>query len=600
MKFAHFTCLILIVCLFATTACDRQSKTTSEQDNFRTFCNPIDLSYRFQFDSPSRREAGDPSVVLFKDEYYLFASKSGGYFHSTDLVQWDLIPTHDLPLEPYAPAAEVVGDEIYFITDYAKKIYKTKHPESGKWQVAKQDFKYQEGGTETGAYKQDAALFLDDDGRLYYYAGSSNSLPTAGVEIDRQTLEPKGKFTELLSNDKEKNGWEMRGDNNYLPDGVEPWMEKRYVDPWIEGSCMTKHAGKYYLQYSTPGTEFKSYCDAVYVSDKSLGPFVLAEHNPIAYKPGGFLAGAGHGATFKDKYGNYWHVGTSTVSVRHIFERRLNLFPVFFDDDGTMYAHTGFGDYPMIVPDKKVDSPDELFPGWMLLSYRKKAEASSTLTAYPLENAVDEEIRTWWSAETGEAGEWFSVDLGETCQVNALQVNFADQDAELFGDSIGRSKDIYYQYTVEQSTDGKNWKTLIDQSQNRKDAPHEYIRIEQPVATRYLKINNIRVPSGKFSLYDFRVFGKSPKKAPPEVSAFTAERQTADRRRVKLTWEAVPDAIGYNIRYGTKEGKLYHNYLIYDKHELQINSLNTEQPYFFAIDTFNEGGVTRGKSQKLN
>jgi hypothetical protein len=34
--------------------------------------------------------------------------------------------------------------------------------------------------------------------------------------------------------------------------------------------------------------------------------------------------------------------------------------------------------------------------------------------------------------------------------------------------------------------------------------------------------------------------------------------------------------------------------------ELQINSLNSEQSYFFAIDTFNEGGVTRGKSQKLN
>ena len=39
---------------------------------------------------------------------------------------------------------------------------------------------------------------------------------------------------------------------------------------------MTKHNGKYYLQYAGPGTEFKSYSDGVYVSDKPLGPFTIA------------------------------------------------------------------------------------------------------------------------------------------------------------------------------------------------------------------------------------------------------------------------------------------------------------------------------------
>src|SRR5215831_13110451 len=64
-----------------------------------TLCNPLNLSYRFCLDTPSRREAADPTMILFKDEYYLFASKSGGYFHSTDLIHWDLITTKDLPLE---------------------------------------------------------------------------------------------------------------------------------------------------------------------------------------------------------------------------------------------------------------------------------------------------------------------------------------------------------------------------------------------------------------------------------------------------------------------------------------------------------------------
>ena len=34
--------------------------------------------------APSRRKANDPTMVVFKGEHYLFASKSGGYFHSVN------------------------------------------------------------------------------------------------------------------------------------------------------------------------------------------------------------------------------------------------------------------------------------------------------------------------------------------------------------------------------------------------------------------------------------------------------------------------------------------------------------------------------------
>src|SRR6476646_11993395 len=55
-----------------------------------TFCNPLDIDYRFMVDTPSRREAADPVITLFNDEYYLFASKSGGYWHSHDMRDWQL------------------------------------------------------------------------------------------------------------------------------------------------------------------------------------------------------------------------------------------------------------------------------------------------------------------------------------------------------------------------------------------------------------------------------------------------------------------------------------------------------------------------------
>ncbi|MDR1581865.1 MAG: family 43 glycosylhydrolase [Prevotellaceae bacterium] len=568
MKHFSFSLATLFMLIFAV-GCKKQERLSPV--DFQTVCNPVDLSYRFCLGKPSRREAADPSIVLFKGEYYLFLSKSGGYFHSNDLVNWNLVVPENLPLENYAPTAVVIEDEVYFLTSGSAQIFKTKDPKSGKWELAKDDFQI----TET-----DPMLFLDDDGRLYYYGGCSNTNPILGAEIDRKTLDVIGKPVKLISSNHEKYGWEVRGDYNSAYDEL----------PWIEGAWMNKHNGKYYLQYASPGTEFKGYNDAVYVSDKPLGPFILADHNPFAYKPEGFATGAGHGSSFTDIYGNYWHIGTVTISVREGFERRLSLFPAFFDSDGEFYTYTRFGDYPMIVPNRKISSPDELFPSWMLLSYNKKVEASSTLEGFPAQNAVDENLRTWWSASTGNKGEYFSVDLGDICDIYALQINFADQDSEL----LGRNNNICYRYIIEQSVDGKKWKTLIDKSLAKEDVPHDYIQLTQPVKSRYLRINNVKVPSGKFSLSGFRVFGKGNKEAPQAVSSIAAEKLN-DCRTVKLNWEKISNVTGYNVRFGIHKDKLYNNYIVYGKNNLTINALNAEKTYFYSIDSFNENGVTRGK-----
>ncbi len=45
-----------------------------------TYCNPLDLPYRFQLQPPIRREAADPTMVFYQGEYWLFPSKSGGYW----------------------------------------------------------------------------------------------------------------------------------------------------------------------------------------------------------------------------------------------------------------------------------------------------------------------------------------------------------------------------------------------------------------------------------------------------------------------------------------------------------------------------------------
>jgi beta-xylosidase len=64
---------------------------------------------------------------------------------------------------------------------------------------------------------------------------------------------------------------------------------------------MNKYNGKYYLQYASPGMEFKKYADGVNTSDSPAGPFKYETYSPFSDKPGGFIAGAGHSSTFKDK-----------------------------------------------------------------------------------------------------------------------------------------------------------------------------------------------------------------------------------------------------------------------------------------------------------
>ncbi|MDR3251713.1 MAG: family 43 glycosylhydrolase [Tannerella sp.] len=568
--------------IFALTAALSSSCSKSPEklpaETFRTVCNPVNISYRFQPEAiagrvngkiPSYREGADPTAVMFRDEYYAFVSHSGGYFHSTDLVNWRLIvPNKVFPLEQYAPTAFVMNGELYLVTSGVGKVFRTSDPKSGEWTVAKEDFKLSH---------TDPAVFVDDDGRLYYYAGCSNRTPIWGCELDPATFEPLTELAPVIQSDYAVRGWEVKNDYN-IPDD-DPV-------PWIEGAWMNKHGGRYYLQYASPGTELKSYSDAVFESAGPLGPFTLARHNPFAYKPEGFACGAGHGSTFADRYGNFWHIGTVTVSQRHSFERRLALFPLFFDGDGCMAAYTGFGDWPMIMPDRRIESPAELFPGWMLLSYGRKVEVSSTLPGFEAANAVDEDIRTWWSAATGNGDEWIAIDLGETDDVYAVQVNFADEGAQIYG----RKEGICYQYTVEASVDGRRWETVADRSTETADMPHDYIQLLQPVRARHFRIKNIYYPSGNFSVSGLRIFGRSSSPLPPEVEGFTAERD-ADRRVVHLKWEAAEGAVGYNIRYGTDADKLYGNYTVYGKNELTIRSLNAAETYVFAIDAFNGAGV---------
>lgn len=249
---------------------------------------------------------------------------------------------------------------------------------------------------------------------------------------------------------------------------------------------MTKHHGKYYLQYGAPGTEMSGYADGVVVGDQPIGNGFRAQSDPLSFKPGGFARGAGHGATFTDNWNNYWHVSTMVIAVKNNFERRIGIWPAGFDKDDIMYCNTSFGDYPHYIPSERTalaNAPqgDGGFTGWMLLNYNKPVTVSSTLGSYHANNAVDENIKTYWSAATANKGEWIQTDLGNISTVNAVQINYADQDAMF----LGKQTNTFHQYKLSASLDGRSWQIIVDKSENKTDIPHEYVELEKPVQARY-------------------------------------------------------------------------------------------------------------------
>jgi hypothetical protein len=433
-------------------------------------------------------------------------------------------------------------------------------------------------------------MFLDDDGRFYMYWGWSQIGPIRVVELDpKNSFREKGEPVACFFGNETVYGWEQRK-HNYLI--ASPNYTRTHLPeeaPWIEGPWMTKCNGKYYLQYACGGVQFRTYADGVYVSDNPLGPFKYSPHNPYSFKPTGFIPGAGHGSTFRDKEGNYWHITMFISSYAGRNSGLIGLYPAAFDADGVLHCNTEFGDYPQYYPGIKDNPAENNFPDWMLLSHKKYAKASSALEGYGIEKAVDENVFTYWCAATGDPGENMVIDLGKECDISAIQVNFDQHDAsEEYARSLKNSR--YQSYTVQVSGDNKNWTTIIDKSNNTKDFPHDYTELSKPVNARYVKLTNVFTPgNGKFAVKDLRVFGNQGKASFAQADNVTIVRDEDDLRNATIMWEPVKGADGYIVRYGIEPDKLYNNYMVYDSYTLTIHSLYKDAEYYFMVEAFDSG-----------
>jgi hypothetical protein len=574
---------LVVLALFCCAAVHAQQNT---------YCNPINIDYGYtpipNFSLWGRHRAtADPVVVTYKGDYYLFSTNQWGYWWSSDMLNWTFIsrkflrPWNEGYDELCAPAVGIIGDTmLVFGSTYTRNfsIWMSTNPKANEWKPLVDSF-------DIGGW--DPSFFTDDDGRLYMYNGSSNKFPMYGIELHRSTLQPQGTRKEMYLLEPWRYGWQRFGEH----------MDNTFLDPFIEGSHMTKYKGRYYLQYGAPGTEFSGYADGLLVGNHPLGPF-QAKPDPLSMKLGGFVRGAGHGATFQDRFGHYWHVSTTVVSVKNTFERRLGIWPAGFDANGDMYCNTTFGDYPHYLPEVQpamvgygAEGKSPWFTGWMLLNYNKPVTVSSTLGGYVANHAVDELIKTYWSAQTANAGEFIQSDLGRLSTVYAIQINYADQDVD--PDRLGKRNGQAHRYKLFASEDGKKWQLIANKSDNTADVPHDYVQLAKPIQARFVKLENIAMPTGKFAISGFRVFGHGQGEKPSEVKDFIVLRTEKDKRSAFIKWKPVDEAFAYNIYYGTHPQKMYTSIMVHANNEYWMKSMDALSTYYFSIEAVNENGTSK-------
>ncbi|WP_055523943.1 LamG-like jellyroll fold domain-containing protein [Streptomyces graminilatus] len=171
------------------------------------------------------------------------------------------------------------------------------------------------------------------------------------------------------------------------------------------------------------------------------------------------------------------------------------------------------------------------------LALGKSASADSTKSGFPASNGNDGNPTTLWSANDGNTGHSFKVDLG-----NVKNITYGTQVAWPAGGAA-------YQYKIETSNDNTNWALKVDKTANTDTS-----QVQNDVfaaQARYVRITVTGLPSGAWaSLYDFKIFGDPVNLALGKVATSDSEQAgspagNANDTSISTGWSANDTATGH-------------------------------------------------------
>ena len=479
--------------------CRGGSVAAPAQKNLR-YINPLRVE--------NSQRVGDPMVILFQGKYYLYMSGGpGSVWSSDDLVNW----THHsvtMPPEksPVAPHAFVYEDYVY-LTGNDIGLLRSRSP-LGPFEYFG-DFKDEKGkALENGGGVFDAMVFIDDDKRVYLYFSGRSINGIYGVELDRKDL------TRFLTAPKHffkldpAHHWENYGEAN----------EYRGVG-WLEAPWMTKRNGTYYLQYSGAGTDWKTYAIGLYTGKSPLGPFTYSPRSPIFIHKNGLINGTGHHCIIQAADGSVWNLYTMLYrNWNRMFERRISMDPVGWDAQGNMIFY-GPSERPQWGPGVRTNAWRDNDSGSLPLTEDKNYTVSSEMPGHEAPNAFDNSLRTYWAPAADDAQPSLTLNLGIATAEDPIQKFLVDSSRIIFTIPSGDAGAVLTgarRYKIEVSSDGKEFKTVLDKTKNAADNVIEFDEIA-PVECQYVRFTITGWPKGMpAGVFEFTVFGKAAELKPPE------------------------------------------------------------------------------------
>jgi putative heme-binding domain-containing protein len=129
------------------------------------------------------------------------------------------------------------------------------------------------------------------------------------------------------------------------------------------------------------------------------------------------------------------------------------------------------------------------------LALGKPATASGSQEGHAPGHAVDDDSDTRWCAPNNGNGYWWQVDLQKPEEITGCRITWEKGDQP-------------YQYKIEGSVDGKEWKTLAEEK-GAAARPEIDLRKFSANNVRYVRITVTKAPEGAWaSFWEFEVLGK--------------------------------------------------------------------------------------------
>lgn len=290
---------------------------------------------------------GDPYILKASDgKYYIYATS---FFEDIELCAFNVWTSNDLesfskPTICYCKndrsfgykdfwAPEVVEYNGKYIMHYSAR---RKEDDSLRIGVAVSDsplgpfvdVNYKMPMFETGYAVIDGHVFIDDDGKKYFYYSRDCSenitnnareshLYVAELNDDLLSLKTEGVLVSKPEMDYEKANYEYNGQKVY----------------WNEGPFVIKHNGLYHLMYSANYFASRDYCLCCAVSKYPNKEFVKYD-KPVLGAIEGVMSGPGHNSVLKlgdNEYVCMYHVLTDDNNPS--FDRQIFMSKMKFVND---------------------------------------------------------------------------------------------------------------------------------------------------------------------------------------------------------------------------------------------------------------------------